>query len=314
MTAQATERSAPDKAVAAPAPARTLPAEVWRARRAVHEARVDPWLADYHDRRRRGAKHPVDDFLFVYYSWRPSRLRRWHPGIGVGLSGADAAEFGTDYRARCGVVTVDTERVRTRRGDAIASIIDLLRRTAERPANLGCFGMHEWAMIYRQSADELRHADWPLRLSPSDTAAVVDANRLRCSHFDAYRFFTEPARPLNLLRPTRANQPDLDQPGCLHANMDLYKWAYKLTPLVPSELVADCFELAREIRSLDMRASPYDLAALGYPPVRVETPEGRAEYVSEQRSFAERAGVLRHRLIGAVTGDTTWSAVVAKGR
>ena len=30
--------------------------------------------------------------------------------------------------------------------------------------------------------------------------------------------------------------------------MDLYKWAYKLSPLVPSELVADCFELAREIR------------------------------------------------------------------
>src|SRR5262249_42454941 len=129
----------------------------------------------------------------------------------------------------------------------------------------------------------------------------VEANRVRCSHFDAYRFFTEPARPLNALRPTRENQPELDQPGCLHANMDLYKWAYKLSPLIPSELVADCFGLAREIRTLDMRASPYDLEALGYPPVRVETPEGRAEYITEQRAFAARAAVLRARLIEAVT-------------
>ena len=50
--------------------------------------------------------------------------------------------------------------------------------------------------------------------------------------------------------------------------MDLYKWAYKCAPLSPSELVADCFALARDIRALDMRASPYDLADLGYPPVR----------------------------------------------
>lgn len=79
--------------------------------------------------------------------------------------------------------------------------------------------------------------------------------------------------------------------------MGLYKWAYKLSPLVPSELVADCFALAREIRTLDMRASPYDLADLGYPPVRVETPEGRAEYAVAQRGFAERAGTLRARLL-----------------
>jgi hypothetical protein len=79
--------------------------------------------------------------------------------------------------------------------------------------------------------------------------------------------------------------------------MDLYRHAYKLSPLVPSDLVADCFELASEIRTLDMRASPYDLADLGFPPVRVETPEGRAEYVRAQRDFADRAAVLRSRLI-----------------
>jgi hypothetical protein len=173
-----------------------------------------------------------------------------------------------------------------------------LRRWPDRAPHLGCFGMHEWAMVYRQRPEEVRHNAWPLRLGAGGTATVVEAAKVRCSHFDAFRFFTEPARALNVLQPTREAQPEHEQPGCLHANMDLYKWAYKLTPLVPSELVADCFALAREIRILDMRASPYDLTELGYPPVRVEDAEGRQEYAQAQRSFAERAAPLRARLIG----------------
>lgn len=85
--------------------------------------------------------------------------------------------------------------------------------------------------------------------------------------------------------------------------MDIYKWAYKLSPLIPSELVADAFVLAREIRELDMRASPYDLSALGYRPVRIETPDGKREYAAAQRSFADRAGVLRSRLLAAIPHD-----------
>ena len=69
------------------------------------------------------------------------------------------------------------------------------------------------------------------------------------------------------------------------------------SPLTPSELIADCFALAREIRELDMRASPYDLAVLGYPPIKIETPDGRAEYTSAQRSFAYRAGDIRCRTL-----------------
>jgi hypothetical protein len=82
--------------------------------------------------------------------------------------------------------------------------------------------------------------------------------------------------------------------------MDLYKWAFKLLPLVPSELVADCFELARDIRVLDMRAGPYDLAGLGYQPVPVETAEGRAEYAGAQRAFTARAEPLRTALIDMI--------------
>ena len=63
--------------------------------------------------------------------------------------------------------------------------------------------------------------------------------------------------------PTRATQPDLEQPGCLHAAMDLYKYAMWFQQFVGSDLVADCFEVARKARELDMRAAPYDLADLG---------------------------------------------------
>ncbi|MDP9797229.1 hypothetical protein J2S43_005741 [Catenuloplanes nepalensis] len=258
---------------------------VWRAREAAHEARVDTWIVPHLERRRRGIKHPVLDFLFSYYSHRPAQLRRWHPGFGVRLENGPVS---------------DDVAFLAKRSESVAWIRGLLAATAGRAGQFGCFGMHEWAMVYRQTQDEVRHNAWPLRLSSDETAALVEERGVRCSHFDAFRFFTGPARPLNVLQPSRERQTELEQPGCLHANMDVYKWAYKLGPLVESELRADAFALAYDIRSLDMRASPYDLADLGYPPVRVETPEGRAEYAAAQRGFAERAAPLRARLITAI--------------
>jgi len=257
-----------------------LDEDVWRARAAAHEARVDALVGDHLARRRAGVRHPVHDFLFSYYSFRPAQLRRWSPGYGVALRGAPTP--------------VNEHDVATRR-ELIRSIHTLLTATEARQANFGCFGMHEWAMVYRTS--EVRHRDHPLRLGATGTDAVVERHRIACSHFDAYRFFTEEARPLNTLSPTAYDRPAFEQPACLHAGMDLYKHAFRLAPLVPSELVADCFELARDIRVLDMRASPYDLTSLGYEPVRVETPEGKQEHVAAQRRFAERAAPLRRRLV-----------------
>jgi hypothetical protein len=279
-------------------PPSVLDEPTWRSRAAAHEARVDGWIQPHLERRRRGAKHPVFDFLFTYYSYRPAQLRRWYPGAGVVLAGAEPTRLGPDYvAAQPGGATLATPVVLARRHESVRWISDLLGATAARPGHYGCFGMHEWAMVYRQSHQELRHQTWPLRLGAERTAAVVDQVTVRCSHFDAFRFFTPPARQLNLLRPTRATQSEHEQPGCLHANMDIYRWTYKLSPLVPAELVADSFELAREIRTVDMRASPYDLAPLGFEPIRVETPEGRAEYVAHQRDFTKRAAALRLRLL-----------------
>jgi hypothetical protein len=276
-----------------------LPEATWQAERRTHADRVDGWLAQHRDRRSRAVEHPVEDFLFEYYNYRPYQLRRWHPGHGVVLAGKAAEELlgWRDYVRVDQGVTVDTAAVVSVRAKTILWVYDLLSRTAQRPGYFGCFGLHEWAMVYRLAPDKLRHPDWPLRFAADRVAAVVEERGVRCAHFDAFRFFTPPARPLNALQPTRASQPDLEQPGCLHANMDLYKHAYKLSPLVPSHLVADTFALARDIRELDMRASPYDLSALGFEPVPIETAEGRAAYAQAQREFSVRSAPLRQALI-----------------
>ncbi|MFN8082219.1 MAG: 3-methyladenine DNA glycosylase [Kineosporiaceae bacterium] len=276
-----------------------LPAQ-WRARRAAHERRVDELVGAHLARRVRGEKHAVEDFLFTYYSLRPARLRRWHPGVGVVL----VRDNGTRDH-------LDVAEFLARRGDAVRHVRDLVRATASRPAHLGCFGLHEWAMVYRHGADDERRHPAPLRLGAAGSDAVVEAHRIRCSHFDAFRFFTPEALGRNELQPTRASQVDLEQPGCLHATMDLYKWAYKLAPATPSELIADCFELARDARALDMQASPYDVRSLGYEPIPIETADGKAAYLARQRELIVRAEPLRAKLIEVCEALLTAETVTA---
>jgi hypothetical protein len=264
----------------------------WTSRERLHHKRVDSFCEPHRSRARAGEAHPVWDFLFTYYSLRPRQLRIWHPGFGVTLGGAAAERYlgRSGYAVGPDGVAVTREHLLARL-DTVRFIARLLRATASRPARLNCFGLHEWAMVYRAPA--VRHAQVPLRLGAAGTDAVVDSMPLRCSHFDAYRFFTEPATRRNAEELTREAQGAAEQPACIHANMDLYKWAFKLGPLVESELVMDCLELAADARALDMRASPYDLRDYGFEPIAVETPTGRAEYVRAQQSVAERAAPLR---------------------
>jgi hypothetical protein len=280
-------------------PLARLAREQWSALERQHAERADALTAEHRARAARGDKHPVWDFLFTYYSYKPATLRRWHPGAGVQL--ADAADERSGWRwyapgASAGSLVVDGDAFAREKAPLARLIEIMLRRTADRPGRFDCFGLHEWAMVYRQR--EHRHPV-PLRLGQDGTDAVVDAHELRCTHFDAYRFFTPDAVPRNQHAPTRDSQAVLDQPGCLHAGMDVYKWAVKLGPLVPGHLLLDAFELARDIRQLDMQAAPYDLADWGFAPVRIETPEGKAEYVRRQRAFAERGNALRRLILDA---------------
>ena len=272
--------------------------EVWRPRQAAHRARGAAFGEARRRRAEAGEREPVEDFLFTYYPFRLSALQRWTPGAGVALAQAD--ELLTDARLGRGTdglvrVVAPDEAQRAR----LVFARDLCVAVAGRPAFLGCFGLHEWAMVYRQAA-ERRHQGWPLRLGPEGTDAVVRALPIRCTHYDAFRFFTPPARPMNKLSPDLDGRLANEQPGCVHVTMDLYKWAMKSAPWVPAELAADAFELARDARSVDMRASPYDFSAVGLAPIRIETPEGRSEYEQEQRRLTKKAEPLRARLVASL--------------
>jgi hypothetical protein len=276
---------------------RSLTSDEWRDCREAYRARVRPWAEDRSRRAGRQQKHPVHDFLFEYYAYRPSYLLRWSPGVGVRLEGA--AEGDLDwrqwYRPCDGGWVLPAGGFPRRRLAFLRWAIQYLETTGSREPSFGCFGLHEWAMVYRE--EQVRHGRVPLRLSRAATDAVVEAAPLVCTHYDAFRFFTSAAAPLNRVGLRREATTDHDQPGCLHVTMDLYKWAFVIAPYSAAEVIADAFELALAARELDMRASPYDLSGYGFAPICIETQEGREEYAEAQRELWRRARPVRERVL-----------------
>ena len=278
----------------------------WRAEQTAHRNRAIALTNGRRARKQIGERDPVDDFMFEYYPYTPTKLETWFPGAGVMLKVDASDEFDFPNYTFNGKVCELNEEYLVRHQVRIDSTLELLRNTQLREATLNCFGLHEWAMVYQADRHNIRHGD-PFRVSQDQIDSLIVEVGLRCTHIDAFRFFTEEAAPQNLNRlnivPTRDNQKDIEQPGCLHANMDLYKHCMWFQPMIPGELVLDCFELAREARTLDMQASPYDLVKYGYEPIKIEEGAGRATYVARQRQISQRAQELRARLI--TTLETT---------
>jgi len=286
-------------------PMTTLTTADWRERVAAHRARAERHTLPARKRRDSGVPHPVEDFLFQYYPYPFALLEKWHPGIGVALeferiSPALSKPFSErDYSMADGALFADPELLPAKERERLQWIRSLLVATRDRAPNFACHGLHEWAMVYRGA--EVRHEKTtPLRLPQAEIDALVESRAICCSHYDAFRFFAGGSGAMNRLQPTLEDRVSLEQPGCVHANMDLYKWAAKAMPWVGTELLLDCFELAIELRDLDMRASPYNLTSWGREPICIETPDGRRIYENEQKRLAEKAGPLRARLIAAL--------------
>jgi hypothetical protein len=247
--------------------------------------------------------HPVEDFLFQYYPYPFALLEKWHPGMGVALE-LDSPTLPKpfshrDYGVEDGTFFANPDLLPAKERARLVWMRCLLVATRDRAPNFACHGLHEWAMVYR--GENVRHEKTtPLRLPQHEIDALVEARAICCSHYDAFRFFAGGSRELNRLQPTLDDRPVFEQPGCVHANMDLYKWAAKAMPWVGTELLLDCFELALELRDLDMRASPYDLTYWNKEPICIETADGRRIYENEQRRLAEKAVPLRERLIAAL--------------
>ncbi len=271
-----------------------LPLEEWQTRLRDEQARVSPFLEAHLSRRRRTQKHPVWDFLFNYYPFKPALLSRFSPGLGVELEGGEEFLARSEWtKTACGVV-LDISRFPLQRLAKAREAVELLQATHERTARHDCFGWHEWAMVYRAPSN--RH-DLPLRFHSDAIGELLESQTLRCSHYDAVRFWTPDALPLNTLSPRPDDRAAWEQPGCVHANMDLYRYGANLSPWLASSLVIEAFLLAKDARELDMRASPYDLRPFGFEPVPLETPEGRREYAALQREISTRAAPIRARLI-----------------
>jgi len=274
-----------------------LSCDDWKERAKTHRDAVEKITVPMRARKSRREKHPVYDFLHTYYSFSLGRLERWHPGYGVSLQDDGETEFSTNYyRKEDGIVSVDPTLLSEKGRARLEWTLRLLKLTQSRPPNLACHGLHEWAMVYE--GGDIRHRESaPLRLPQAEIDAVVGSRPICCSHFDAFRFFTPTAVPLNRLSPSLHTREENEQPGCIHTNMDLYKWSYKSSPWISSDLLREALFFAIEAREIDMRASPYDLAEYGYSPIPIETQVGRRNYERAQLALYQKGLLLREKLI-----------------
>lgn len=277
-----------------------LEESVWKSLMKSHKAELAALLDPYLKKRSMQQKDPVLDFLFEYYAFRPSHLRRWTPGIGVSLEINENPELPevSELSVSNHLAYLDPNHFPVKRLKSLRWTLDLLKKSTQNKPLFGCFGMHEWAMVYR--AGQVRHEQIPFRLSDDEIAEFVESRPLLCTHFDAFRFFTENAKPMNRNELSRENFQDMEQPGCLHTNMDLYKWAFKFYPWLSSELIRKAFLNAVETRKVDMKASPYDAREFGLEPIKIETEEGRKVYLEKQTEIFERSMPIREELIEAM--------------
>jgi hypothetical protein len=313
-------------------PIRTLQPSTWHAEAHSHRHAVSSILqvVGHNDP---GALNlnltdPISNFMCDYYRVKPRRLLEWSPGPWVGLhSPFHESAQGLLLRgnSRHGVARnlmfagepdvgmFDPTCIPSHTLDAFHIDRSILIRTEERSPIFSCFGLHEWAILYHPpNAVEapVRHQerdnpDLKLRVAQDVINGVVegripvgkDTMPLRCTHFDAIRFFHPDARPHNTVvpEPNRSTQALNEQPGCVHAHMDLLFYALRLGPFIPSDLFRQCLQCAMDSRAVDVRATPYAVP----DPICVETVAGRKEYAKAQEELFERAKPVRRKLIEA---------------
>jgi len=257
--------------------------------------------------------NPIYNFLHSYYKYSTADLKKYSPGISVALLGARPGvnldilnEKYMAFNEEGGCYDVSTFHIMASGKYGLARLTkdrDVLRATSAKAPFFGCFGMHEWAMLYSGNGTNIvgHQESTPLRVDQKTIDALVGGpGQIRCTHYDAFRFFQPSAKPMNMINTlSRENTPRHEQPGCIHANMDLFRYAYQLYPYISSAVLVDALRLALEARKVDMRASPYDVSAFEgcEVPICVETPQGRKLYIEEQERIASTAVPIRKAIL-----------------
>eukprot|EP00605_Chrysophyceae_sp_TOSAG23-4_P001165 GSChrysophyteH1.ASY1.ANO1.1273.1 assembled CDS len=243
--------------------------------------------------------HPIYNFLHIYYKFSVREVQLYSPGltspaldevhiedIGFVASFQDLNLFS---RAPGRYKRLELEKNR-----------DILHGSLRRIPNFACHGLHEWAMLYKSNAK--MQTKLRLRVPQSTIDSLVKGElgcSLRCTHFDAFRFFHPDAKPLNAFQLSRDTQVAHEQGGCIHATMDLFKHAYSIFPLISSSLLRRSLELAFKARYLDMRSSPYDVSMYRgcEDVIEVETERGRKKYREEQMLLWKESSSARRELL-----------------
>ena len=270
--------------------AAVLPAAEWQARTAAHEARIDRWAVPHRERRTRGESHPVHDFLFTYYSETPGRVRRWHPGVGTALAPppdgpAPHAEWRWYRTGDDGTVAPRPgglpRRPRQRRCASCTSCSPPPRAGRCSPAASGCTS-GRWSTAPTSAGTRC-----PLRLGQAGTDAVVEAHPIRCTHFDAFRFFTPAGRRP---QPPAADpgEPDRDWSSRAACTRRWTSTSGPTSSAPPSPVSCSPTASSWPPTSASWTCGPRRTTCsdLGYAAVAIETAEGKAEYAAAQRGFA----------------------------
>ena len=293
---------------------------------------------DLKSRQHAVACDPIYNFIHTYYRYSINKVLSYSPGLGtrVQLEGVTAEDihykpsqaaittksvsaflmpYGLVFDESSGVAYYNGAGFVEERGTRkLREYLSILTETSMRQPVFNCYGLHEWAMLYSgrchsQSLDlRSKHQKAPLRVTQDVIDDLVEGAQtgctLKCTHYDAYRFFHPSSRNFNSISNlSRKTQVQYEQGGCIHATMDLFKYAFTLYPFCSSLLLRKTLLLALSARKIDMRSSPYDVSKYlpdgEKEPIRVETFEGRKTFAIEQESLYHRSLPVRAELIVA---------------
>lgn len=285
--------------------------------------------------------NPIFNFLHTYYRYPTNKVLNYSPGLGVqmeGVSVKDVHHSKATHPAQAGppITAMSTTGclspyglsldessgmahynganvVKEKEVRKLKNFMNILTESSMRQPVFNCYGLHEWAMLYSgrrdgvQSPDLMnKHQKVPLRVSQEVIDELVEGQKngcsLKCTHYDAYRFFHPSSQGINsITNLSRKTQTQYEQGGCIHATMDLFKYAFTLYPFCNAELLRKTLHLALAARKIDMRSSPYEvseyLSEEEKAPLRVETVEGRRKFAVEQESLYHRSMPVRAALI-----------------
>ena len=176
----------------------------------------------------------------------------------------------------------------------------LLTATAARPARLSCFGLHEWAMVYRSP----RPGTPPCRSGWAPRAPTRSSRPCPCTAPTTTRSGSSPRRA----RPRNAVAPGARRPGGAraarlparhHGSLQVGLQARPRHPGRPGGRRASSSRPTSASSTCGPAPTTSPRSATRRCPSR--PPAGRAAYARAQANFALRAAPLRERLVDVCT-------------